>query len=603
MAVDLMNISGVEQVESQGQSVLNNLSALSQFTDVDDLVDKVIADLKNKIAELKRQEAKFLTAFPECHGDINEFKRALSEYYNQYNLMTFTGSSLGEIVKEFQSLTNQERLEYANTIETLINNVVLGGQVRLRQELIDAFKNEEVTNAFKEEIISIVLNQLSGYGVQSNSGLTSIKFASITPKNNTSAKGALTIAASATTKGFKEHLEAMEKEAHRRITSKTSAADKQKILHARALLKGTTSTQISGNQLTQTFSINWFDAIASITKDKSGKASDIIDPKKIGEINDKITNLIISKLNLSGDMESFTRKLIYNEILSKNDKAFFIGKSFTQLEGILGEISAVLALTKLLGDKHKHKIMDWVGSQSIKSGQFKGKQPSIDIVLKDIMGMDFGIQVKNTVQDLKDGFLHSISFAGGSLNKVLERLGIQDENIKDLFFSDEFNVPFKKRGPAFIQVDRGPHHTDEIFPHYVDLDISIDDITAQINNYFLMYASDFLYMGIDGNFKSKLAALDEQITGSAGGNFVYIVGPKVFFASEMLTQLQQELEQLQDIQNQAEQLSFQVTAYIEKLDDDIGDTYNIVSVLNGRSSRENITRHAIKLKSSWKFKG
>lgn len=598
MAVNFMEISGVEQVEQEGKAALHNLLSLNNVSDIDLLVQQVIDDINNKINLLKKNEQDFLSMF-DC-SSIDQFKSRVANYYHYNNLMTFTGSSLSSIVKEFRSIHEQDKMQYARTVETVINNVVLSGSVRMRQELIDAYTSNKVTNAFKKEIIDIVLSQLSNYGTKGN-GLVSTKFASIKTKSDTDASGALVIAASATTESFKKHLEAMQATARKHITKNKTSEEVKSILHARALLKGTTSTQIKGNQLTQTFSIDWGDIINSITKDSSGKGSDInVSDKELHEANRKIVEMIISKLNLSGDMSSLARNLIYNKMLNKDPKMFFVGESYTQLEGVLGEISAVIAIVGLLGDKYKAKAMSWVGSQTITSAAFKGKQPSIDIVLRDIAGISYGIQVKNTTQDLKDDFLHQISFAGGDLQTILSRLGIQDDGITNVFFSDEFNVPFKKYGTKFREVDRGPHQTDNLFPHYVDLDISIDDITARINTYFLMYASDFLYMGMDNNFKSKLAALDNQITQGAGGNYVYIVGSQVFFASEMLQQLQEELQELQELQRKSEQLSFQIKAYIEQLDDDIGSV-NIVSVRNGRSSEGSISNHKIKLKSSWKF--
>jgi len=597
MAVDFMEISGVEQVEKEGKTALNNLLLLNNISDIDLLIQQVIDDINNKIILLKKNEQDFLSMF-DC-SSTDQFKNRVANYYHYNNLMAFTGSSLNSIIKEFKSIHEQDKIQYARTIENLINNIVLSGSVRMRQDLIDAYKSNEVTNAFKQEIINVVLSELSNYGTK-GSGLTSTKFASIKTKSDTDASGALVIAASATTENFKKHLEAMQATARKHITNKTPAEVK-KILHARALLKGSTSTRINGNQLTQTFSINWGEAINNITKDNTGKGSDInVSDKELHNTNRKIVEMIISKLNLSSDMSNFARNLIYNKMLNKDPRMFFVGESYTQLEGILGEINAVIAIVGLLGDKYRAKAMSWVGSQPITSKTFKGKQPSIDIVLKDIAGVPYGIQVKNTTQDLKDDFLHQISFAGGDLQTILTRLGIQDDSITNLFFSDEFNVPFKKYGTKFKEVDRGPHHTDDLFPKYVDLDISIDDITAKINTYFLMYASDFLYMGMDNSFKSKLAALDNQITEGAGGNYVYIVGSQVFFASEMLQQLQEELQELQELQRQSEQLSFQVKAYIEQLEDDIGSV-NIVSVRNGRSSKDNISSHKIKLKSSWKF--
>ena len=455
----------------------------------------------------------------------------------------------------------------------------------------------------KQQLIQLVLSEVSKFGAGQ---LQSGKFMSITANSDTSNSGALTIAATQTTDIFKANVEKMREEARRRLPRKDSInrqQERESILLARELLKGTLqSTQVSDNNIQQTFIVDWSDTIRSITTNQTGKGKDInVSSDELHKANQFIVDKIVAELNLDADMSRMVRNLIYNKMLNKDPKMFFVGESYTQIEGILGEVSIVIALINLLGDKYRAKAINWVGSQLSTNVSSKGKQPSIDIVLRDIAGINFGIQVKNTMYDLNDNFIHEISFAGGNLTTVLNKLGGPQlsQNVEDVFLSDTFNVPYKKRGTSFIQVSAAPHHTDNIFPYYVKLDQKIDRITELISQFFLLYASDFLYMGMDQGFTSKLAVLDQQITGTAGGNYVYIVGKQVFFASEMLEQLQQELKELQDLQHNAEQLSFQVEAYVNTLDDDIGNTYNIVEVLNKRAS--SLGNHKMKLQSSWKF--
>ena len=114
-----------------------------------------------------------------------------------------------------------------------------------------------------------------------------------------------------------------------------------------------------------------------------------------------------------------------------------------------------------------------------------------------------------------------------------------------------------------------------------------------------MYASDFLYIGLGDSFKSKLATLDLQVLNGVGGNYIYIVGPEVFFASEMLEQLQNDLSKLNELRSEAAFLSIQFESYFEKQKGEQG-SYNIVSELNA-GTREGGPSRTIKLRSSWNF--
>ena len=93
-----------------------------------------------------------------------------------------------------------------------------------------------------------------------------------------------------------------------------------------------------------------------------------------------------------------------------------------------------------------------------------------------------------------------------------------------------------------------------------------------------------------------MATLDNQVI-QAGGNFVYIVGSSVFFAKEMLQELQEQLVALQQLKLKEQQMNFKLEAYFNKLTGETG-RFNIVSVLNGNG---NLSDHTIKMRSSWGF--
>ena len=120
-----------------------------------------------------------------------------------------------------------------------------------------------------------------------------------------------------------------------------------------------------------------------------------------------------------------------------------------------------------------------------------------------------------------------------------------------------------------------------------------------MNLYLTQFAPDFLYMGLDQmGFSSQLATLDLEVI-ETGGNYVYVVGPTVTFADEILTELKEELKALKEIKNLGQQLSFKLEATFDRLKGE-KQAFNIVSYLNGKS-KGGLESHQTKLRSSWGF--
>jgi Sec-independent protein secretion pathway component TatC len=82
-------------------------------------------------------------------------------------------------------------------------------------------------------------------------------------------------------------------------------------------------------------------------------------------------------------------------------------------------------------------------------------------------------------------------------------------------------------------------------------------------------------MGLGSDFTSSLATLDNKLI-QTGGNFVYIVGPEVFFAEDMLRELQEQLIQLTDIQKLNEQTIPNLTKQIQELKNKPAERYNLI---------------------------
>ncbi len=595
MAVDLMTLAGVAQVAEEGQRSFNMLMALEHL-DTDNLVQQAINHIQEKIEQLEGKEQEFLSMF-DC-SSTEAFKSRVANYYYYNNLIEFTGANLKSIVEEFKSATNEKIKERARTIEVMISNLIQSDLVKdAPWDLAKAFQNGQVTNEIANYVTNKIIDALSGKGLGGGGILVSTDFGSSKKKDDGSE--IFEIAANLTTKAFDEHLHDLQSKVDKKLTGLTKNSDEyQAIKTARILLKETkNNSTINGLRMEQSFGVQWSDLISKATKGGTGKGLDInVSEEELKKINDQIADNILNRLNLDATMHTFAKGRIY-DMLNKDPKMFFVGHSYTQLEGILGEINSVIAIVGLLGEKYRPRAMQWIGSQM---GKYSKKQPSIDIVLREIGGVQFGVQIKNTASTLTEDVSHYISFADKSIDEIFNALS-GSEAIKDVYIADVFNVPYKRKGNEYKQVGYNTRweHNDpaaEGFQTYVEIDKQIDEIVTQMNMYLTRFAPDFLYMGLGNDFRSRLATLDNEVI-QTGGNFVYIVGPNVFFAKEMLQKLKKQLEVLTDLKKASEQTSFRLEAYFGKLKGETGK-FNIVSALNGRGD---LASHTIKMRSSWGF--
>lgn len=623
---DFYSIEGLEDIIAQGRTGIANLMADAEVTRSRELIQKTIDDIQTAIAYLKSQEGQFLSLFG-CL-DIDEFKSRVNNYYNYTAVGHFTGSNLKKIVDDYAALNDKKMKHYQDLIErisfNLLNDPTLIKDFNLSNEIIQAFKSQAVTEQMAQEMSEYIIKALSGSIVLGGGGsLQSTSFGSSTKGPN----GAKTfqLAARLTTEAFREHLADLEmiynngrltrnmikilnkEPAYKNLSTEEKRVFRDDIVNnARLLLKPITNssnTRISGGGMQQTFSYQFSVLIGSVTKGNTGKLSDLnVTNEELDKVNLQIKDLIIDELmsavgSNDGEIRGFLNDRIYS-MMKTDRKMFLIGGSANQLNGLLGEINAIIALTALLGDKYKPRIIKWAGSQL---GMASKKKPSVDIVLKDICGLSYGIQIKNTTKDLDDDFLHKIGFADSSVDNIFNKLGIQEAGIQDVLIADTFNVPYKKQGRnMYVQVGPGTtfdNGTPHDFSRFLAQEKIIDELTNDINNYLRMFSSDFLYIGLGEDFESKLAILDLEILDNVGGNYVYIVGPKVFFASEILEQLSEDLELLQQYKTKEEAMHFQLENYFELNKNE--KAYNIVTVLNTGGSGSSV--RTLKMRSSYTF--
>ena len=609
MAFDFNTISGVAEIAQQAESSFNYVMGAQQL-DISNLVDQTINHLTEKIKGLEGLEEDFKDSF-EC-SSLEAFEERVSNYYNNNNLLTFTGVSLSNIVEDFKTQLDAQSAESQRKAMALFQgmlNSYLGGPYQ--SEVLKIMNNEKVGEEFAEQIMyefRSLLNQ--------NADLGSLKsHTHHFRREKRGTKEVLTLVASKGTKAFRDYVDAAYEKA---MKNGGQLKDKFKFTNQKTnttfkkntIITINTTSQVTDTTIKQTFGVNFADMIRSsgtkmLTKTELENRlnNGQITKRDISNKNRDIINLICDELNVTGDYRDFVKRRI-GSMLTKDPYLFYVGNSFTGLEGILGEINAVIAITALLGSKYKTKALHWIGSQP---GVYSKKQPSIDLVVDNLLQPEkaqFGFQVKNTINEIDTDITHYIGFANKDLNIILENAGIDSDAIEAVYISDIYNVPYKRKGEFYKQVEYNTSFDNDdpslnSFLSYIEVDKKINEIIDKIDIYLARFASDFIYMQ-NPDFKSKLATLDNQIINSeTTGNFCYIVGSKVFFAKKMLSDLQMDLQALQGLKKDEQLARLQFETYFSKKNEKGGEGYNIVNYMN--DDKDTLDNYTIKMRSSWGF--
>lgn len=599
MAVNFNTLDGVSNVATEGQRAFNMLSG-TNYLDTSNLVQQTIDHLEQKIHDLEKTEQDFLNTF-NCDS-LGTFAKRVEEYYNNYHMMKFTGVNLQNIVKDFRAQLDAQDLErqrrFNELFQAFLNSYIQGP---LTQEWTAMLQGKEVTQALVQEVIGEFIHMINS--IRGGGGLQFEAQTRRFSSSTTDTTAALTLVASRGTKAFKTYLdEVYEKAATGAQLPYTSRQGGKKYLQLN------TNTHVTSHQATVSFAVKWADIIRS-SGTKMLTASEIKDKLQKGELtendiankNQEIIKLICKELNVSGEYKKFVENRLI-DMLKVDNFMFFVGNSFTGLEGILGEISAVIAITHLLGEKYTDKALAWIGSQP---GVYSKKQPSIDLVINNIVDgavkAQFGLQVKNTVDELNTDISHYVNFANTDVRRILDNAGVGSSAIENVYISDTYNVPYKRIGNIYQEVGYDTtfnHQNSARFRFYTQLDRLIDNIVNSINIYLARFASDFIYMQ-NPDFHDVLATLDNEVINvNTSGNFCYIVGPKVYFANEMLQDLRNQLSILQSLKRKELQADLQFETYFSKIGEKGGQDFNIVSYMNGKG---NLKDYSLKMRSSWGF--
>lgn len=606
MAIYARTLEAVEDVAYEGVDSFNELRS-SIMLDTDNLVDHVIVELSMVIKKLKSKQDEFLNMFG-CKS-TEEFEARVAAYYNYNNLSTFTGNALRNIVNDFKKAQDANSQKIRQLLDQMLTNLQNNDKLRqhLEQRVAEIY-GDVLSKEAPEYFTQLIIAALS-QGSLGGGGTLSIESSKVIKGGGKNQQGEhiLEIAANAATPAFEQHLIDMEHEyKYGSLKNLPKDSEEYKTLNSyKQLLRGfPKKPKVSSNKATISLGVMWVEEMVELMNKFQSDPSKLKGSDELKSFNNKIKEKIISTLHIENSrFRDFAAERI-DYMLEQDDLMFMVGTSYTQVEGILGEINTMIALSHLLGDKFTSKIVHWIGSQKVGTNK---RQPSIDVVLGEIAGLRFGVQVKNTMANLDiPDIAHEIGFANKSIQETFNQLGVGTDAIENVYIADIYNVPFKEEGGKYVQVGYGTpfEHNDATAPffhRYTEVDKLIDETVRDMNTFLTMFAPDFLYMGLGDDFRSKLATLDNSLDTleGVGGNYVYIVGPKVYFAHDMLQKLVQQLDALKKLDNQEQQMNFKLEAYFGKLKGEKG-SFNIVMDKNKYNFSDKV-KHTIKMKSSWLF--
>lgn len=574
-----LTVPGVKGIADEGNKAIDKLlDEAYNSRNFEALIEDTKTRIKNLIEALAVQEQEVLKRL-NCRS-LEELNSKIQEFYTASGYQQFVGIDLKTITASFNTITDANKRKQQELYETLLYNVT-------REDVLALLRSQKIIDAAEDDIITILHKAISSFsGTQ---GVTwQSKFAHVGNGNST-----IQIFAEEATKTFKSNVAKVQQQAKQSKNTKgLTKFDKAQITLARALLEPMKPNVKISNNMAQ---VNLGAKIAYKTGQLSPSDAKLLSAQELEELNAYTRNQIIAQL--SPEYQPLAKKILKQ--MNKQDKyMFFLSNSSQQLEGILGEIAAVHAITHLLGPQYSSKALNWVATRKI-----SGKQLSIDIILRDVGGIDIGIQVKNTEKNIGTQSL-KISFANASIETVFNKLNIPTEGLEDVMTSDIFNVPFRRNGNSgYVQVssDYRPDDPTEvpIFEQFIDVEATIDEISLWIRSYLLQYAPELLYMSLGTDIQNQVATLNQAVS-NASGNLIYLVGNKVHFATEMLQNLRKRLDELQKIEQMKQQTIFSVTTYMPKLVKE-DKNMTIVNYFNGAAgSTKKLSDYSAKLKATYK---
>lgn len=568
MAITAKNFSiqGVEDIVQSGENALNRRLAGNEQANI----IAAIARIRQKIEFLKGLEQQVLDLFPAPNSRRDVQNKIAA--YNSKNFANFFSFNLREVfIKDFiaaakatQGAAQQDQNKLAQYIA---------------EQLYDTANNTKITG---EDL-----------GKLFNKTLTTVTVTDKGAKISTSTRNTNMI-------GFDEN------KVPYVIVEKLTPAMRNRLQEVLDSLNGDKSRfpniddvkieqfQAVKDTITIQIKSEWFSLINGMSKEQIEKeiAKGGETGKRYEAMRDKankgVIELLVSKV--SGDVKKDLEDFLIAQV-KREPNLFFVGKASTEVTGLLGEISAIMAIKELTGKKPS---LQWTADNMA-----GGKKISVDVVLHDILG----INVKNTSQNFgqEEGF-HDVKFIDRSPDKVLTTLF--DSSFDGKILGTAFETSYFNK--SYQIVHSRPHVVPGSNRDFDSIEQRLLDFRQKLTTYLYQYAPEMLYMATDDLDKQLLildAELSQKIQGA--GNILYMVGGVPFFPSEMLGDLVQDLEMLEkDLQAGN---SFRNESFFFHVG---GSGDSIINILNdwakqhksvkleGGSSFKNAT---IQMTSSWLF--
>lgn len=326
-------------------------------------------------------------------------------------------------------------------------------------------------------------------------------------------------------------------------------------------------SNIETNKNSINYEFTWFDATEQLTQTEAQS----LDKNEVDEINKKIKELIISKVD-SKDVQLIS-KIIDYILEEKNYYAFFVGKNVNDITGLLGEIQGIYYFSKFFGNFDKG-LIQWRGGTY--TGD-KSTKPHQDILLNGL-----GIQVKNTTREIFDSF-GEVSFTEASIPTILERINISPyaKDIFENFYGTvNFNIEYhydgrKKEGTRYLP---GLRMSDKNAKRFRNERQNLLKYQQDIDNLLSLFGATLMYLDVYED-SQKLDA-----------NVLFLLGGVAFqTASQILSEL------LKDIKRKEKR--FRITASYKQ-------DKNIITALNSSTRDPNYSTEVlkdIKLTSAYLF--
>lgn len=547
----------------------------------------VINRLDEQIRRAKTIEKEVLSLFKDENGNIpttEELTKRLRDY--QKEVINFSGLNLQNIFIDSIKETSAKELNvFTNKVRRFIDDL-------LKSQGIEEYKKSVVSKVIGEVLNESLKAGAFAYGGGHKGG----KKAETAERNEFRGFGDKEYDPRLFTKDVKQRFKDLMANTDPPLWVADSDAGYGAWIEEQSNSKDNIEYVISWNDLTAEGK-----GKKGLTKESFSKLKLDEDSKQklLEEINRKVKEAILKQAN----MNPLIGEIIDSIINTEDGKyAFLVGDNEKAITGILGEISGIYYIHKLLGKTKLDPEITWRGGTQTGTSNQKPHQ--------DILFKKFGIQIKNTTEQnainkmgLDDYFIgsanYSVNFTGAGIDTVLKRLkgrpefGNSKDIIEEFYGMYYFNVPIGiKESPqearesnfagkkaltyykaSSLEETYDPRDYFDVEGNedyrgiYIGAREKLEEYTEKLNFYLYSISSVLMYMQT-----SKISPNDQ--------NVLFIIGNTLVLSMvDILEKIKNDLKkQLEEENNNAPSaMNIELSQ---------GEGYTIVDYMNGRYSRK-----------------